>query len=605
MRQQTPAARHITRLVRLFQIFEQRRSLHARFNELLDDLDKRGYVVVGEQLLLQDLSELLGRTQDKLRALEQSPDTSAATRHIDEIAEMLASVKWEVADEAIATLEQSKDALDAIRQQYEDKLRDLESTISNLNNRIASGRLASAPILKEESDLQRIQQQVTRALRTLRDESLLLENGEDSEAYAEELKALADAISEKELSVKDFARQADLLLLQSPLVDERYFTYTVMLHTPSEPGSHGVNVQDTSTLVWQDRRMMSEAINQVTDAINSGLLRQFIRQGASGTAPPLASGLSSEPIRHLSPTATGLSGESGLDANELVQEVGDMMYRLFMPEQMQSYIRQTPCSLTITTNDLELPWELMWHQGEFLCLNRPVARMPMGHTFPRSHRPSVRKGSKLRFLLIYSDPGNTLPAAKKEIERIQAYLQQDWSERVDITVLDRQEATGAKLNELLLAGSFDVIHYAGHAAFEEDDPDLSGLLLAEKEVYFAQKIRRLLEGRPLVFLNACQSGRSANEDEPQQVGPYLPKPAEGLASAFIYGGALGCIGSLWPIYDEPAADFAVELYNKVLEGYMIGQAMQLARQHIRDKYTGGITWAAFVLYGNPTFRLLA
>ena len=59
------------------------------------------------------------------------------------------------------------------------------------------------------------------------------------------------------------------------------------------------------------------------------------------------------------------------------------MYRLFMPEQMRRYIADNPCSLTITTNDLELPWELMCYQrGRFLCLDRPVACMPMGGRFP-------------------------------------------------------------------------------------------------------------------------------------------------------------------------------------------------------------------------------
>jgi CHAT domain-containing protein len=190
------------------------------------------------------------------------------------------------------------------------------------------------------------------------------------------------------------------------------------------------------------------------------------------------------------------------------------------------------------------------------------------------------------------------------VKRIREGLEKDWREQIEIDVLDREDAQGRKLNEVLRAGTYDVIHYAGHAAFDEKQPDLSGLLLHDKEVFFAQKIRRLLEGRPLVFLNACQSGRTANEKAPQEVEQYLQKPAEGLASSFIYGGALGCIGALWPIYDRPAAEFAVDFYGKVLEGYMIGEAMRRARISIRDRYANQITWAAFVLYGDPTFRLV-
>jgi CHAT domain-containing protein len=64
-----------------------------------------------------------------------------------------------------------------------------------------------------------------------------------------------------------------------------------------------------------------------------------------------------------------------------------------------------------------------------------------------------------------------------------------------------------------------------------------------------------------------------------------------------------CIGSLWPIYDAAAADFAREFYNEALKGSMLGEAMRLARKKIRDAYPDQITWAAFALYGDPTFRL--
>src|SRR5438876_867292 len=112
--------------------------------------------------------------------------------------------------------------------------------------------------------------------------------------------------------------------------------------------------------------------------------------------------------------------------------------------------------------------------------------------------------------------------------------------------------------------------------FDSNNADMSGLLLGRHELLFAQKIRRLLEGQPLVFLNACETSCTANEREPQCVTSYLQVPAEGLASAFMYGGAVGVIGALWPIYDGPAADFAIEFYTQVLEGHAIGEAMRRA-----------------------------
>ena len=243
------------------------------------------------------------------------------------------------------------------------------------------------------------------------------------------------------------------------------------------------------------------------------------------------------------------------------------------------------------------------HDGEdFLCVKRPVGRMPMGRAFPRRVRLRERVEGRLRFLLVYADPGRNLGNARVEVESIERALKDKWEERIKVKPLMDSEATGRAMNDALREGAFDVIHYAGHAAFERQDPELSGLLLHEHEVFFAQKIQSLVEGQPLVFLNACESSRTANEQEIQTTG-YLAKPAEGLASAFVYGGAPACIGALWPVYDQGAADFAVEFYNRLLEGNRVGQALRLAREEIRRQRPDEITWASYILYGDPTFQL--
>jgi hypothetical protein len=143
---------------------------------------------------------------------------------------------------------------------------------------------------------------------------------------------------------------------------------------------------------------------------------------------------------------------------------------------------------------------------------------------------------------------------------------------------------------------------AGHASFNKDDPELSGLLLAKGELLYAQKLRRLLSGHPLVFLNACESGRAANEQDVLATS-YMGKPAEGLASALLDGGAMACVGALWPVYDDAAAEFAVSFYRYLLMGHLIGEALRRARVDSRKKHGEVVTWASFALYGDPTARL--
>ena len=421
-----------------------------------------------------------------------------------------------------------------------------------------------------------------------------------------------------------YARQADLLFLQAPppdTVNNRY-AYTLLLRTPSELGAHGINIQDTSTLGRQDHDEIRGIISRITAAIEKGAVRGGPATGVvapqtesaptmpvSGVSAPGVSSLDELQRRRTRQYIYGATAPEDLkrvNYSELLQQIGDLMYRLFMPEQMRRYIADNPCSLTITTNDLELPWELMcYERGRFLCLDRPVARMPMGRAFPPTKQRPPRSG-KVRFLLINADPEGTLPGAENEVNIIKTKLTEgEAKDLVEVEILPKEEATGWKLNDILLNGGYDVIHYAGHAYFDPNDADLSGLWLQKEPrvVFYAQKFERLLEGHPLVFLNACQSARTNNEPAPDGAF-HLQKPAAGLASSIIYGGARGCIGALWPVFDDPAALFAVDFYNEVLKGTMIGEAMRRARKKSREQYPDNLTWAAFVLYGDPTSSLV-
>jgi CHAT domain-containing protein len=57
------------------------------------------------------------------------------------------------------------------------------------------------------------------------------------------------------------------------------------------------------------------------------------------------------------------------------------------------------------------------------------------------------------------------------------------------------------------------------------------------------------------------------------------------------------------VYDRPAAELAVKFYEYVLLGEPTGEALRKARNDIRVLYPREVTWAGYVLYGDPTFRL--
>lgn len=603
----------LRKLASLIAQLDERRRVRDDFAAQLDPLRRAGLMaIVGEDGLLRTVDGNLTSAERLLSELETDTTVAKIEQRMSDLSTALESYEWEVVAQARAGLEDKRGKQDAVIRELQEKVDGWRNRVELLRNAIVDADAVQAPVPLERNALNRLDSLVGLAERALLDQRYAdITDPLDRLEREDAPEALIQRIDDKSVSAKRFNRQADVLLLRAPI--EGMHTYTVLLRTPSEPGSHGINIQDSSSLVDQDREYIRDVIAQVTKAVDEGLVRRFQTSGGAPGEAVQTEAAREWPAR--APTGNGTATRLD-DLQTLISDVGNVMFRLFMPDRMREYLSSTPCALTITTNDLELPWELMYDNswedeaGEsglgFLCLQRPIARMPMGRAFPRVRRPTGQK-EKLRFLLVYADPKRNLPAAGKEVERIRDELQERWKrpgEEIKIDLLDRDHATGKKMNQALLSGSYDVIHFAGHAYFDDDDPDKSGFVLKEEELFLSQKIQRFVEGQPLVFLNACQTGVTANEANPQSVGEYFWKPAEGLASAFLYGGALGCVGSLWPVYDEPAAEFAIEFYNQVLEGQMIGEAMRRTRRSIKTKHPDSITWASFVLYGDPTFRLV-
>ncbi len=622
-------SRNVARLARLARDLESKRALCLIFEQRVEMMERTGEQLPGHRDLLQIRQEDLASALQLLESVEQARQADETAALLAEVERVLSAPEWELAELMSDELAEKHRKLraDDIPSFYA-RTRVWQTWLREMEEQLEAAREARAPVVREKRELQALKDRVEGTDQKLRGEQFrdarqaLLE----LEPETEKAKQLLEGLRKKVLEARRLARQADLLLLRGPLLRQRY-EYTILLRTPSEPGSHGINVQDSSTLVKQDHELFRRTTKDVTAQIDLGLARAFtLRNAAVPPAAPAAatSAANAEEPQPPAPLETGPTAQEANETrsflpasptpslppsrpvNELAQEVGDLMYRLCMPETMKPYLQNTPCSLTITTNDLELPWELMW-SGEFergfLCLDRPMARMPMGRAMPRPETSVDRGGKPLSFLLIYADPRGNLDYSRREVEQIRDGLRKEWKDEIVVDVWLREQAQGQRLNDALRKGEYDVIHYSGHAAFDVDEPDLSALLLHGRELFLAQKARRLLEGRPLVFLNACESGRSANEREPQRVGRYLQQPAEGLASSFIYGGAAGCIGALWPVYDQPAADFAIDFYNLVVEGYMIGEAMRLARIRSKEQNPTQITWASFVLYGDPTYQL--
>jgi hypothetical protein len=588
----------LSRLALLASRAFERRSLCDEFARLLEPLERGGLeTVVGERSLLTELNVLL---QNAVETIRQFQDTSPDLAALEAVQRLLADARWELAEDLLGELKEKSQRQSAVLRKSEIDVAEWENTLQTIERSLQDARNDGVPYPQLERDLLAVKSLVNSGRTALRDR-VYAQLPQLMYRVPPHVQALSKKMEETRAKLgkaKNLVRQADLLVMQLPA--GKGFDYRVLLRSARRLASRGINIiQDVSPLAGSDRAWMGEQLTKLTEGVNAGLSRQF-QARMSAVESEAAPGVP----RTLSPAEP--EGGAPADIDLAIQMLGSFMFRLVIPEQMRTYLTDTSCSFTITTNDLELPWELMCFQDQsgsprFFCLERPVARMPLGQVFPSTLGRARGPKEKRRMLLAHSDPTGNLPAARNEIEQIAQALKND----LDLETVTAEGATSANLNRILLSQNFDFLHYAGHAQFNAAQPELSGLLLRDDELLTAHKIRRLSEGGSLVFLNACESGVVARDDQSQR-SSYLLRTAEpvvGLASSFVYSGAVGCIGSLWPIYDQPAAELAIQFYRHVLSGEMTGEALRLARLDTKARYPKQITWASFVLYGDPTFRL--
>jgi hypothetical protein len=274
------------------------------------------------------------------------------------------------------------------------------------------------------------------------------------------------------------------------------------------------------------------------------------------------------------------------------EECGRVAAATYLPLAVKNIFTQNRnCAIELTTNTMDIPFELMHDGEEFLCLAHPFGR----------HIESMKAGSPVpplpaepREALVVGDPTGDLPAAKNEAEALATLLE---SHHFQVKrLIGRSQATLENFVGALILKKYHLIHYAGHAFFNRTHPSLSGLRLAKNgqvATVTAGELKRYITYPAFVFFNACEAAAAEKETTRIDAQGSL---IENLAVAALEGGACGCLGPMWEIIDHTANPFAMTFYQTLLSGKSTGEAVQLARKHIRHS---SIDWAAWVLFGNP------
>ncbi len=158
------------------------------------------------------------------------------------------------------------------------------------------------------------------------------------------------------------------------------------------------------------------------------------------------------------------------------------------------------------------------------------------------------------------------------------------------TLLTNEEVKRS-LSELF--GEFEVVHFAGHAIFNHDEPMASGLVLSDGSILSAASILegnalRTHKGRLLV-LSACQTGVNVVTEG----GEIL-----GLARALMYAGMPNLVLSLWEVADRSTAALMQDFHTAWQLGKVsVAQALRQAQMKAIEAKQPVHAWAPFIHFG--------
>jgi hypothetical protein len=279
-------------------------------------------------------------------------------------------------------------------------------------------------------------------------------------------------------------------------------------------------------------------------------------------------------------------------AEQKLAAKGCLLFEKAIPKDLQVLlwsVRNQIKSVQIDSQEPWIPWEICRLQGNE---NGKIVEGPFFSEAFAITRWLMEIGMKPSLKL--SNIALVLPrdSGLANAESEGAYVQ---SLRNGGRKVTRIPATYLEVIAEMKKGEYDGWHFTGHGSFAEKDPNRSAMMLEESQQLMPEDLSGVVKNvgnnGPLVFLNACQIGRSS----------LSLTGIGGWASRFLDAGAAAFIGAYWSVFDKAALQFAIELYDRLVKGISIGQATQQARLAIRELKDP--TWLAYTVFADPAARI--
>lgn len=273
--------------------------------------------------------------------------------------------------------------------------------------------------------------------------------------------------------------------------------------------------------------------------------------------------------------------------------MGTYLFDTIVPEPLRVQLwdlRKRIKSILVQSEEPWIPWELCKlfgadgdggiAEGGFLCEEFEMTRWLIG--------TKQYQELDMRVIGVVVPADSDLPAAPAERDFMLGLASAGRTTK-------QIAAEAVALRDAMASGKYDGLHFTGHGQFTTGESDRAALSLDHGSLTpqdLTGVVANLGRKRhPLVFLNACEAGRSGMS----LVG------MGGWARGFLKAGAGAFIGPYWKVSDSSASAFAQAFYFELLEnGATVGQAARTARAAVRA--ASDPTWLAYTVYAHPQAR---
>jgi CHAT domain-containing protein len=300
-----------------------------------------------------------------------------------------------------------------------------------------------------------------------------------------------------------------------------------------------------------------------------------------------------ELLRTVEEVAAALESPSG-DARSLprLQRLYDVLIR---PVRDRLGARDAPLVILADGEIAGVPFAALHDsvRGVYLVADHPIR---FAATLADARRTLSARQRASGPALLVADPAfdrglnptlDRLPGAEAEVDSLRAIYPQ-------AVVLRHDAATPDALTSQ--AGQARVIHYAGHAVFDDARPERSMLVLAGANgtgQLTAEAVQQLrLPDVRLVVLSACGTLRSREG----RSGGFA-----GFSGALLAAGAGGVVGSLWPVDDGRTQHLMLVFHREYAKSNDAAGALrkaQLTMMESRGELGSPATWAGFRYAGS-------